>query len=167
MLILIEGHDGTGKTTLARKLVAATGAEYLHKSAPTAPTAYAEYVAPLEAGKSYVCDRWHLGELVYPAIYGRLSLYRCQRDFDTVDDLLASAGAIVVYTYDSPQNIADVLTRRGEDVDFDEIVQASSLWPRAIKQTVCPLMEVPFGEGNAAFGDIIRLATKQEATWTF
>src|SRR5690348_14510865 len=83
MLIILEGPDGAGKTTLANEIIRFfTGLslhrhepiELLHKG-PCISHPLDEYELPLinyrPGAKHIVCDRWHLGEAIYPAILKR------------------------------------------------------------------------------------------------
>lgn len=102
MLIILEGVDRTGKSTLARALQAQTGAAVLHKSAPRQEDPLTEYLAPLagyapRTNLNLICDRWHWGETVWPGIYGRPALFRDASTFDYVDEAIASMGAIAVH----------------------------------------------------------------------
>lgn len=76
MITILEGPDLAGKTTLAEQL----GTKVLHSGQPTHDTWQDEYVRRLIADEDawnhamdghLVLDRWHIGELVYPAIYRR------------------------------------------------------------------------------------------------
>lgn len=84
MLVIIEGPNGAGKSTFAEKLRLQVLAQFedaepantflLHKGPPqTHPLE--EYEAPLleyTPGVDHIiCDRWHIGESVYPKVYGR------------------------------------------------------------------------------------------------
>jgi thymidylate kinase len=78
-IIILEGLDGTGKSTLASRLYKSlsTPLAILHAGPPVATTLIREYVWPLGiASNGYVviCDRWHLGERVWPEIFDRESL---------------------------------------------------------------------------------------------
>ena len=68
MIVIIEGCDGTGKTTLAKKIAKKFKLKYLHESAPPKPgyEYYAEKALTLP--NNCVVDRFHLGECVYPRI---------------------------------------------------------------------------------------------------
>lgn len=71
-IILLEGPDLAGKSTLATQLGADT---VLRSGPPPRGTCWEhEYVARLfkaPLGNRVVLDRWHYGELVYPQIIGR------------------------------------------------------------------------------------------------
>lgn len=78
-IVIIEGLDGTGKSRLAMQLYHELPAPVVvfHAGPPLLTTAIREYVWPLGvAGSGYtvICDRWHLGEYVWPAIFERESL---------------------------------------------------------------------------------------------
>lgn len=69
MLIVIEGPDKTGKTTLAKAIAEQLGYEYKHFSAPKGSPAdeYIDFLLKLK--RPTVCDRFHLGELVYGPMF--------------------------------------------------------------------------------------------------
>lgn len=126
MLIILEGPDGAGKSTLAAAIVEHLEArdsesviELLHRGAP-APSAHPldEYVAPLldyrpRTRRHVICDRWHLGEYVYPRVLGRETKMD-DAVFSYVEAFLASRGALVVRVEPSDDTIAANLTARVE-----------------------------------------------------
>lgn len=69
MLIIIEGADKTGKTTLAKAIAARFNYQYHHFGPPKGRPAdeYIDFLLNLK--KPTVCDRFHLGELVYGPIF--------------------------------------------------------------------------------------------------
>lgn len=78
-LVLLEGLDRTGKSTVAAYFES-LGFEKVHMSAPakgTSPDQYLQDMSDLltsAATKDIVLDRTHYGELVWPQVYGRKSL---------------------------------------------------------------------------------------------
>ncbi len=78
-LVLLEGLDRTGKSTVATYFET-LGFEKIHLSAPvkgTTPDQYLQEMIDLissAATKDIVLDRTHYGELVWPQIYGRKAL---------------------------------------------------------------------------------------------
>ena len=73
--VILEGPDGSGKTTLARRFVP-LGYEYRHEGPPPKGVSAFEHYARLfaEAKRPMVFDRFHLGELVYgPLLRGDAS----------------------------------------------------------------------------------------------
>lgn len=77
-MIILEGTDGVGKSTVAKRLAAA-GYVSVHAGPPTGTDWFDEYVAPVvdarDAGVNLVMDRWHVGEMVWPRYFGRDSLF--------------------------------------------------------------------------------------------
>lgn len=120
--IIIEGTDGVGKTTLAKRLVAKAQGVYRHAGPPTSGTWVAEYAAPLIREypwvlKRVIFDRWHVGEMVWPRLMGRESLFASPREFDACNEVLALLPhPPIVYIIDrQPDAIREELERRGED----------------------------------------------------
>src|SRR5262245_50286103 len=72
--LIVEGGDGTGKTTLAEQIAEHYGAEYQHVGPPrTDMTVFAEHIGYAfvltdEYG-SVVFDRFHLGTFAYGPIF--------------------------------------------------------------------------------------------------
>jgi thymidylate kinase len=83
--IIVEGGDGTGKTTLAEELAETYGAEYEHVGPPrTDMTPFAEHIEYAfvlsEQYGSVVFDRFHLGCFAYGPIW------RPENDIDGIGD---------------------------------------------------------------------------------
>jgi hypothetical protein len=127
MLIIVEGPDGAGKTTLVGQLteyiVRTTSARVmrLHARPPVPPTdSFKEYVQPLMGYRTtdpfhVICDRWHLGERVYPKILGRET--DMTRDiFDRVEMFLESRGAVLVRPYVGAYRLKKRIAERGDDL---------------------------------------------------
>lgn len=71
MIVILEGSDKVGKSTLGRHLAERYKAELVHFSAPKGDP-YKEYMGFLDHAdpeKNYVLDRFHVGELVYGELY--------------------------------------------------------------------------------------------------
>lgn len=126
MLIIIEGVDGTGKSTLAQGLKALTGdVLQLHAAQPVG-TWDEEYVQPLTqyvpTGKHeppsspshVICDRWHWGELIYGPLYRGQSIVGPE-EWMYVDSMLNAKGAIVVFLRNKKEDILQRWKDRGED----------------------------------------------------
>jgi len=69
MKIILEGCDGTGKTTLAKKLVQHYGLDYVHVNRDD-PTTY-EFYSQTMKKTNVIWDRHFIGEMVYPSVFKR------------------------------------------------------------------------------------------------
>lgn len=151
VLIIIEGVDGVGKSYLAGKLVELTDARLLHAKQPEGD-AYQEYVEPLEEyaptsleddprqspkHRHVVCDRWHLGELVYGPLYRDGAIFR-PGELSLVEAFLNAQGAVIVYMTEDKDVVMKRWKERGEDflklgdydfacVEYEHVMMASTV----------------------------------------
>ncbi len=164
MLIIVEGPDGVGKSTLVERLASrlrlrlpTDTVEVLHRGVPTSH-ALDEYETPLlsyrpGAGRHVICDRWHLGELVYPVIHRRGS---------TLDDatlwhitaFLRSRGALVVSVDRGDDYVLDTYSERGDPGwQVSELDNVRELFTRAYERSGLPV--VGYRSQSVARGGLI------------
>lgn len=149
MLIILEGVDGAGKTTLAKAIeqnllktsAMETTVEVLHKSAPKAD-AVTEYEYPLSAyrpgdRRHVICDRWHLGEEVYGPHLRGSSLLDDPAAQLHVDMFLQARGAILVYVHETANTLRRRLRKRGDEdvIDLADIEDLQDAYGRAIARS--------------------------------
>lgn len=142
MIIVIEGTDGAGKTTLAENLVAkmwtlGVETEVIHAGPPESGlSVFEQYALPLLERREkitrrnylLILDRWHLGELIYgPILRGKCALEPEQ--FTYLELLLESLGAvkIVVNTTDSAIR-SRVGIHRGDPVTAEQAIDIKELF---------------------------------------
>jgi hypothetical protein len=74
-LFIVEGLDGVGKTTLVNHMYeqATSPKAMFHATKPIGRDYVDEYWFPICFLGQYdvICDRWHLGEHVWPILFGR------------------------------------------------------------------------------------------------
>lgn len=133
MFAIIEGGDGTGKSSLAEALAERIRhrhpddqVELLHRGPPERPVMdeYAFDVDPYRpaSGLHIVADRWHLGTLVYAKLYrdtgdyGELGV----DGFRWVELFLRTRGALMWHIDHPTENVRERLRVRGEDYLKDE-----------------------------------------------
>lgn len=129
MITIIEGVDGTGKTTFAKRLAEERGAMYLHADKPVTKSWFTEYIEPLSR-KNIVCDRWHLGEIVWPTVFKRPSLFNAGT-FDECNRYMAQIGCELIVLTRSDDGITRELLSRGEGDQVAQVLDAKALFVRA------------------------------------
>lgn len=148
MLFIIEGPDGTGKSTLAHTIKKTIRAQFPndfvfvhHKGSPKNDNAISEYKDPLIAyapdnNEHIICDRWHLGELVYPEMFNRPSIMTPDQ-FAEIESFLTMCGALVIYV--GRMNHADhaeqLMDRDDMDVNPDMLPSLRQLFDSAMEAT--------------------------------
>lgn len=132
MITIIEGVDGTGKTTYAKRLAYEQHSIYLHADKPTGKSWGEEYIKPI-ISTNMVLDRWHLGEMVWPEIFGRKSLFD-EDTFDLCNWMLSKIGTRLIVLTRHDDDIANELLNRGEEDQIDNVLHAKGLFMDAYKQ---------------------------------
>jgi thymidylate kinase len=149
MLIVIEGTDGSGKTTLAdeleRRLLGTRHAKLVRRHfGPPEQHPLWEYERWLDFyrpghGTHVILDRFHWGEMIYSELYrggSRLG----EAGWWHIEQYLRSRGALMVHATGDPVKIADRQVALGED--FLQVKDATNVWEsfRAIaKASILPV----------------------------
>lgn len=162
MLLLVEGPDGAGKSTLVRQLAKALpNAEVLHRGPPKGHL-LDEYEKPLldympGSGRNIICDRWHLGEWIYPLVLHRDSsaTYVLKHH---IEMFLRARGAVVVYVTQPLTVLMSRLEERGDDlIEVRHLRTLRALYEKVIGETSLPMI----GNGTSVEA-IINIATRVE-----
>lgn len=122
MIIIIEGPDGSGKTTLAKKLSKQTGYPLVHRSAPKSDdekTAMKEmYLRCIREGADAIFDRCWYSEMVYGPIMRDASVISYPNMY-ALEKRLTDHGALIIYCTGDPDVLWERCTERGEDYITD------------------------------------------------
>lgn len=128
--IVIEGADGTGKTTLARTLEE-YGATYIHCGPPDQEPLYFYLKALRQHEGLVVADRLHIGSQVYGRVF-RNGADLDDFSFWLIEGFLTARGAILVHATVS-DNVQHVNLSRGPD-DEDAVIYEDPLKRDEVKR---------------------------------
>ena len=128
MLVIVEGPDGAGKSTLVEKLRAVIHQRYpgekveVLRKRPPAKGSHPldEYETPLlsyrpRQGHHIICDRWSWGEWVYPDVLGRKTLAD-RASWYHIELFLQARGAVIVYMNEPVDVLQRRVIARGDDL---------------------------------------------------
>lgn len=153
MLIVLEGCDATGKTTLANMLANLMNGTVVHCTAET-PNTYGFFESLIYAAenKNIICDRFCYGQFVYQdegdRPLAKWRMHPIDEGESYVDDSWGALRCLemdmlrhdvkVIYTYANPQTIYDRMTNRGESPkDVGRILSGyEDLWSRTLIQPI-------------------------------
>lgn len=137
-MLIIEGTDLVGKTTLCKKLVAALanrGYVYRHLSRlPESFDHFRDYV-PLMARKT-VCDRFHMSEVAYATARGERPRVS-QEVYRLLDAKVRLLGGFTVVITALPKLLEERRQRveRNEMYGIDAICHANTVFNQCVMQT--------------------------------
>ena len=122
MIIIIEGPDGSGKTTLANQLSKQTGYKIIHRTQPKTEEEKAimmdEYLQTIRAGKNMIFDRCWYSEMVYGPVMRDTSVISYPQMYD-LERRLIKAGALIIYCTGAKSTLWARCQERGEDYIVD------------------------------------------------
>lgn len=122
MIIIIEGPDGSGKTTLAKQLSRQTGYKVIHRTRPKSEEEKAvmmdEYLRVIRSRDNMIFDRSWYSEMVYGPVMRDASVISYQQMYD-LERQLAEVGALIIYCTDTKSVMWTRCQERGEDYILD------------------------------------------------
>lgn len=134
MIKILEGVDGVGKSSHAAWLAKETNAKIIHAGIPMHDHWHKEYVMPVldhlldHPDQDLILDRWHVGEMIWPTIFGRPSLFKKFDSFQLCHDRLLELGAEVLFVYREADAITNTLMLRGEQDQVNDVLRAQDLF---------------------------------------
>ena len=118
MIIIIEGPDGSGKTTLAEKISKQTKYPIIHRSQPNTEEEkklmMGEYLQTIRSGKNMIFDRCWYSEMAYGPVMRDDSVISYPEMYE-LEELLAKSGALIIYATGAKAALWQRCQKRGED----------------------------------------------------
>lgn len=138
-MIILEGADGAGKSTLARELSQLLGDWPVHPFGPPQRPVIEEYLHWMIAQprNELICDRFHVGEDVYGPAFRSAGLDPHLRGI--IELTAMTRGAILVHVTGPVDAIEDALTKRGDDSVRPEMIS----WLVRDFETQCRSSDLP------------------------
>lgn len=136
-MIILEGLDAVGKTTIANHLATELGCKVSHSKKPT--DGWFEYVERSKQAEALIFDRFHIGEVVWPVIFddGRKPMLRWQQHM--IERILLQRNALLVFMHGTFYDINSRLVSRGEEpISHQTYEQRFYLFNDAVKGSIIP-----------------------------
>jgi hypothetical protein len=136
MIIMLEGPDLAGKTTLAKQLQRKIkNSEIVHRGPPTG-TVLQEYMSPLlemrAKGGAYILDRWHWGEEIYGPILRGKSMFS-DYTFRHVEQVCDDFGVTRVLLIPHMSVLEERYKERGDALlSFTQVCEAAGQYQRIL-----------------------------------
>ena len=181
MLIILEGPDGVGKTTLANtlhdlilELVPRSSSVTIMRKGPPTRHPLDEYLTPLldyrpNSGMHLILDRWHLGEYVYPRLSGR-STQLDDQVFWYLNQYVRRLGGLLVMCFGDVERVEAVYRQRGSTHPFEQpglYEKTDLLFTQAANAAALPQVTYDWGDKHVIDPrNIVRTAQVRES-YTF
>lgn len=125
MIIILEGPECAGKTTLAKQLLAQMGCSIVHRSQPKTEeekqfmmNTYVDIIENTERDTMVIFDRCWYSEMVYGKIM-RDKSYISLDQMSALEEMLMHRGALIIHCTSDTSTLWSRCLTRGEDYITD------------------------------------------------
>ena len=133
MNVILEGLDAAGKTTLAEKLRDKFGMSILHSTAETRNDLY-YHLDLLDYRTNTVFDRFHVGEFVYPKVYGRKAKMNNKELEEVEKRIIDNNDLFIIFIASKMDIINERLIARGENDYLAEMADQNKWFRKYAKK---------------------------------
>lgn len=127
MNIILSGPDSCGKTTLAEKLRHKYNMKIIHSTATTRNDLY-YHLDLLDYQDNTIFDRFSVGEMIFPKIYGRKAMLTEEEFYETLKRVKDNNDMYIIFICSDVEILKKRLIDRGETDYLTEIVQQCELY---------------------------------------
>lgn len=120
MIIMLDGPDGSGKSTFAKRMSETTGAPIIHNSAPKneydTSTMYDRYVEMIDQHDNAIIDRCWYAEIVYGNYLRNVSHISLSQMHELERLISKKTGGLIIHCTDDIETLWHRCSVRGEDL---------------------------------------------------
>lgn len=162
MKIILEGADGTGKTTLAKLLANKYNLDICHCTS-TDPTDY-QFYKQTARKDNVVWDRHTIGELIYPYVFDRPALTNPEESRLVLSYAREAGAKVFVLTADINEIKRRLISRGTEDQRILDKIE----WINDQFIFFADYLHVPIIDtSKMTFDEIFKLVEKEEPPYKF
>lgn len=144
MIIILEGIDKCGKSTLAKQLCIKFKATLIKTNAPKTKNAFDEYISiinKLKHSENYVFDRFYLGEMAYGPTYRKKSTVSEVQQF-YLESLLIKFNPVLIYCWLDYNLLCWNFEREKEEsTRFNDVPKLAKLFDGAFNNSTLPKLK--------------------------
>jgi thymidylate kinase len=153
MKIILEGCDGTGKTTLAKKLQDHYGIDYVHVKRAD-PSTY-EFYSQTLLKTDVIWDRHFIGEMIYPTVFKRQGNLRMAQ-FETLLEKARNQNVVILVL----TTHKETLKKNNDRPEYPEVIKNLLLINDQFL-AIADIYQIPvINVFETSFEDIVKIINK-------